>query len=486
MARIDIAEIHNFVTVFIAESKRVQIELDHKKTAIGHFLSDSDIQGNIGEQAKAYYQDVYYPLLDATKTSLSDAEERLKKYISDFHAQVDPSANAKLDLARMYELQADMRKYENKIENLKANVNSTANSMASIGENIGLQLGMESALGNFRREEQILENYEQFEATHRNVLRDVLEKLHQVKQSLAQIESGIAFDASSHTFHSKKIKLGTLEPKKAKKSFNFGEYDKTLQGSYWVLTKNGKTDADCAEATIAYNESLKDGSVKPVKNEQEDVEAKIMKAAMNGIYYYTDEPITKMQSFSIIASLAVGAIAYKNKGLLYSKNNLNKIKSNLQIKEFGKTIVIQKSINSGLVRNYVRDVEQQTRKKIAKIQVDALKNALRSKEYTKLTPAETTKHRIKFDSAKNKIIAEWETKLAQEWPKYTDNVFSEKTGKIIRRQGEKYDAHHLIENTFGGEHEWWNIHPAKFPNEHQAGIHGAGSPARELFKGDKK
>lgn len=26
----------------------------------------------------------------------------------------------------------------------------------------------------------------------------------------------------------------------------------------------------------------------------------------------------------------------------------------------------------------------------------------------------------------------------------------------------------------------------KFPNEHQAGIHGAGSPASTLFKGGKK
>lgn len=44
-----------------------------------------------------------------------------------------------------------------------------------------------------------------------------------------------------------------------------------------------------------------------------------------------------------------------------------------------------------------------------------------------------------------------------------------------QKQGDKYDAHHIIENTFGGEHEWWNMHPAKFPNEHQAGIHGTGS-----------
>jgi len=26
------------------------------------------------------------------------------------------------------------------------------------------------------------------------------------------------------------------------------------------------------------------------------------------------------------------------------------------------------------------------------------------------------------------------------------------------------------------------MHPAKFPDEHQGGIHGAGSPSRELFK----
>lgn len=49
-------------------------------------------------------------------------------------------------------------------------------------------------------------------------------------------------------------------------------------------------------------------------------------------------------------------------------------------------------------------------------------------------------------------------------------------------QGKPYDAHHIIENKYGGDNEWWNIHPAKFPDEHQGGIHGAGSPSRELFK----
>ena len=82
---------------------------------------------------------------------------------------------------------------------------------------------------------------------------------------------------------------------------------------------------------------------------------------------------------------------------------------------------------------------------------------------------------------KNNVIKEWEKQTGQKWPTYTEDVISEKTGRVIRRKGDKYDAHHIIENNIGGEHEWWNIHPARFPDEHQAGIHGAGSPSRGLF-----
>lgn len=36
---------------------------------------------------------------------------------------------------------------------------------------------------------------------------------------------------------------------------------------------------------------------------------------------------------------------------------------------------------------------------------------------------------------------------------------------------------------YGGPHEWWNMHPAKFPDEHQGGIHRKNSPAKKLFHG---
>ncbi|WP_149024324.1 HNH endonuclease [Listeria cornellensis] len=179
-------------------------------------------------------------------------------------------------------------------------------------------------------------------------------------------------------------------------------------------------------------------------------------------------------------------VAIKGRGRVYPKSTVNKVQSDLRIKEYGEPIVIKRSINTWLIRSYVRDVEQQTGRKLANNQVDMLKNALRAKEYNKLTPDETKVHRRSFNKVKNSLINEWELKTGQVWPTYSDDIISVKNGSVIRNKGELYDAHHLIENNFGGEHEWWNIHPAKFPNEHQAGIHGAGSPGNALFKGVKK
>ncbi|TDL79289.1 transposase [Peribacillus frigoritolerans] len=157
-------------------------------------------------------------------------------------------------------------------------------------------------------------------------------------------------------------------------------------------------------------------------------------------------------------------------------------KSSLAVKGLGKDV----KIDFDLIKKYIRDVESRTGRELPKNQIEKLKEALRNKDYKKMTPIETAKHRAKFDKMKNKVIKEWEENTGQKWPVYSENVISEKTGKIIRKQGDMYDAHHVIENTFGGEHDWWNIHPAKFPNEHQAGIHGAGSPANTLFKGGKQ
>ncbi|WP_377865874.1 WXG100 family type VII secretion target [Bacillus sp. R86525] len=137
-------------------------------------------------------------------------------------------------------------------------------------------------------------------------------------------------------------------------------------------------------------------------------------------------------------------------------------------------------IDYDLAKVYIRDVESRTGLKLHKNQIEQLKAALREHKYEKMTPLETLKHRNKFNSVKNKLISEWEEKTGQTWPRYTEEVYDKK-GRVARDIGQPYDAHHIIENNFGGPHEWWNIHPAKFPDEHQAGIHGKGSPSNKLF-----
>ncbi|WP_281292956.1 HNH endonuclease [Bacillus marasmi] len=118
--------------------------------------------------------------------------------------------------------------------------------------------------------------------------------------------------------------------------------------------------------------------------------------------------------------------------------------------------------------------------KLYKTQIEKLKDALRENIYEKMTPLETLKHRNKFNSVKNKLIKEWEENTGQTWPRYTKEIYDKK-GRLARDIGQPYDAHHIIDNNFGGPREWWNIHPAKFPDEHQAGIHGKGSPSNMLF-----
>ncbi|MEK4567610.1 T7SS effector LXG polymorphic toxin [Bacillus sp. FSL K6-3458] len=138
-------------------------------------------------------------------------------------------------------------------------------------------------------------------------------------------------------------------------------------------------------------------------------------------------------------------------------------------------------LNKDLAKAYLRDIEAKTGRKVNKDQIHLIKEALRNKSYEKLTPKETAKHRSKFTSSlKDKLIAEWEEKTKQKWPRYTEEVL-DKNGEVARRVGQPYDAHHIIENNFGGAHEWWNIHPAKYPNEHQSGIHGKGAPSGKLF-----
>ncbi|PZD93017.1 hypothetical protein DNH61_24835 [Paenibacillus sambharensis] len=132
-------------------------------------------------------------------------------------------------------------------------------------------------------------------------------------------------------------------------------------------------------------------------------------------------------------------------------------------------------------KGYVRDIESITDLPIGSNQRAFLKDALQNNNYTKLSPEAQALHRREFNANRSKIISEWEQNTGQSWPKYTEPVYS-KDGKILRNVGDNYDAHHIIESSYGGPNTWWNMHPASFPTQHQGGIHRSGGPAREIFE----
>ncbi|MDY3548971.1 hypothetical protein PG291_10185 [Riemerella anatipestifer] len=125
--------------------------------------------------------------------------------------------------------------------------------------------------------------------------------------------------------------------------------------------------------------------------------------------------------------------------------------------------------NWGTAKRYFQHIQEVTGRSVPQKQIDKLKEALRAKEYKKLSPEEYALHTKEYTSTRRaKMIKEWEENTGQKWP--------------IDEKGNRYQLHHIIEQQYGGPNEWWNSHPAKFPDEHQGGIHAKGSPSRELFK----
>ncbi|WP_165493584.1 PAAR domain-containing protein [Phytopseudomonas daroniae] len=133
------------------------------------------------------------------------------------------------------------------------------------------------------------------------------------------------------------------------------------------------------------------------------------------------------------------------------------------------------------IRAYIKDVEARTGRNIPENQRKLLEQELRANKYQRLDVEAAAAHRTDFNRVKNDLISEWEKNTNQKWPRYSEDVLS-KNGSVIRRVGQPYDAHHLIESSYGGPNKWWNMHPARFPDQHQGGIHRSGSPARDLFE----
>ncbi len=88
--------------------------------------------------------------------------------------------------------------------------------------------------------------------------------------------------------------------------------------------------------------------------------------------------------------------------------------------------------------------------------------------------------RDEFDNAKADLIKEWEQNTGKQWPTYSEDVPSLSSENLWRTKGSNYDAHHIIEESYGGPPKWWNITPASV-TEHIDIHHGADALIKNVF-----
>lgn len=94
----------------------------------------------------------------------------------------------------------------------------------------------------------------------------------------------------------------------------------------------------------------------------------------------------------------------------------------------------------------------------------------------KISAEKNAEMRDQFDDMKSDLKKEWEEINGRPWPKYEEDVYSA-NGKLIRRAGDDYDAHHIIPLGWGGKNEAGNITPLRAEVHYDnQGVHSSDSP----------
>lgn len=72
------------------------------------------------------------------------------------------------------------------------------------------------------------------------------------------------------------------------------------------------------------------------------------------------------------------------------------------------------------------------------------------REFTRLSPELAKIHRAEFNRVKDELIGQWERNTGQIWPRYTEDILAKNGVTVARKAGGPFDAHHIIESSYGG------------------------------------
>ncbi|EAC9079251.1 hypothetical protein KV69_12005 [Listeria monocytogenes] len=341
VSRIDIGEIQTFAHQLHTANETAIKSIKDIKTAVENYTEDGSLKGKAIDASKNYYQMTYFPLCDAIIEAMNESEERLAQYIADFHAQVDGSADARIDADGLYELGKMIDRIEAKKEALAQRMNTGTE---------GQMQSYRSQLSIAYKQENILEKYLAFEQSHSGFFDNLTDLVQGIQQTIRELQSNIQFNSKTGTYDMSKLNFTTVTRmqnalgkalKNNETTFNFDEYQKTYRGQMWVLMKNGIVDV---EATNAYNSAMLNGELSHESNEVQE-EAELLQAVIQsvkeGIDPVTGQEISKAQGFGIISGLVFRYTAggYKGKKFKVSKDWLHRRKKNNGVEvgtDFGK------------------------------------------------------------------------------------------------------------------------------------------------------
>ena len=144
-----------------------------------------------------------------------------------------------------------------------------------------------------------------------------------------------------------------------------------------------------------------------------------------------------------------------------------------------KQLDIQSRDLSDLVKDYIDDLKNKSEcpDTIHHDSIDTTKLEIKPTE-------EVVKKREEFDDNRKDLRKEWENINHQEWPKYENDVTNSE-GKVIRKAGDNFDAHHIRPLQLGGENTAENITPMDVKSHQE--VHSSGGSCNALVervKGD--
>ncbi|MBF2453567.1 T7SS effector LXG polymorphic toxin [Listeria seeligeri] len=313
MSRIDIGEVHAFLYQLKSVNETGKKEIQAIKTVVTDYVDDASLKGKAVDASKRYYQATYFSLCDALVEAMDESEERLTQYIRDFQEEVDSSLDTKIDADGLYELGKMIDRIEGKKEALAQQMNSGSE---------GTMQNYRSQLATAYKEEDILEKYLSFEQGHGNFFDTLTDLVQSVLRMLNELGSNIQFNSQTGTYDMSKLDIQSLErmrqaldkAKGNEATFNFEDYQITLNGTTHLLWKNGKVDA---EATKAYNEAKLNGKLPKEENaatQDAELLITILESLKNKKDPITGADISSVQVLSILSGLAFSYRAGRYRG----------------------------------------------------------------------------------------------------------------------------------------------------------------------------